>query len=286
MCRFVFVLQRKGINVRQRLLAFHRQFYFAEAMKLVILDPVKTLDELQICAERCFAAVPTRTMQHRHLQADHDDENDILTSSSKPAPSPPSKRKTKQQPQKQQQAPLPSNNAVAAGSGNSDRVSHPTLGALYKGKIPASWGWLMHTAGWIKAQRETRALWDSSPAPTPSLLAQQLQQAVPRPGSSKPKSSKQGSKKTGVTSSSPPPADSTGAGLAALAPLSAGPDFAEAGCPYASGERCQGYMFLVVPVKEVHRLVISWSLPSLDALWRVKPVDWVEHVIGHEGPGM
>ena len=40
-----------------------------------------------------------------------------------------------------------------------------------------------------------------------------------------------------------------------------------------------------VPVKDVRSLGLSWSIPPLDATYRVKQGNYLSHLIGHEGPG-
>ncbi len=60
-------MQRNGVDVRKELLDFHRRFYFAEVMKLVVWDNYKSLGEITVfrdllafsfsavyCAVMCF----------------------------------------------------------------------------------------------------------------------------------------------------------------------------------------------------------------------------------------
>lgn len=207
---FSSALQEKGLNVRQHLLEFHRRYYFAEAMKLVILDPVKSLDELQRGAERCFTSIPTRAMQQ-------------AAGIERPLP-----RRAGNSSAKLVKATQHVGNGAVTKTGQAGkRQTTSTQTAV--GVIPARWRWIIGTAGWNRAFAE----------------AQQL----------------------------------------ALITHAAGPDFFQFGCPFEQADRCMAYIFRIVPVKVVKKLQLSWTLPPLDCLWRCKPVDWVEHVLGHEGAG-
>ena len=44
-------------------------------------------------------------------------------------------------------------------------------------------------------------------------------------------------------------------------------------------------MFKVVPVKDITKLILEWpDLPETHSKWRCKPLSYLGHVIGHEGP--
>lgn len=44
-------------------------------------------------------------------------------------------------------------------------------------------------------------------------------------------------------------------------------------------------IFRIVPVKEKHSISITWQIPSVEAQWRVKPSDYLSHLLGHEANG-
>ncbi|XP_064196993.1 nardilysin-like [Anguilla rostrata] len=44
-------------------------------------------------------------------------------------------------------------------------------------------------------------------------------------------------------------------------------------------------LYLVVPVRKVHALTISWALPPQEKHYRVKPLHYISWLIGHEGTG-
>ncbi|XP_053103631.1 nardilysin-like isoform X2 [Hemicordylus capensis] len=44
-------------------------------------------------------------------------------------------------------------------------------------------------------------------------------------------------------------------------------------------------LYKVIPVKEIHSLSISWALPPQDNHYRVKPLQYISWLIGHEGRG-
>jgi len=41
----------------------------------------------------------------------------------------------------------------------------------------------------------------------------------------------------------------------------------------------------IVPIKDTRTLTVSWVLPALRSQWRSKPLSYLSHLIGHEGPG-
>lgn len=44
-------------------------------------------------------------------------------------------------------------------------------------------------------------------------------------------------------------------------------------------------LYKVIPVKEMHRLVLSWALPPMQKFYRVKPLRYLGWILGHEGKG-
>lgn len=58
------------------------------------------------------------------------------------------------------------------------------------------------------------------------------------------------------------------------------------GDPFAfAGSAFAGRRYAVRGVKDVDRVVLTWSLPSLLAHYREKPVHVLSYLVGHEGPG-
>jgi len=55
------------------------------------------------------------------------------------------------------------------------------------------------------------------------------------------------------------------------------------GSPFSSGSLSAVYR--VVPVKDRHRLTLTFPLPSLIDRWQTKPADYISHLIGHESAG-
>src|SRR5690606_6588502 len=45
-----------------------------------------------------------------------------------------------------------------------------------------------------------------------------------------------------------------------------------------------GYLYKVVPNKDLKKLSVSWILPYSENLWRTKPNSYLSHLLGHEGP--
>lgn len=45
-----------------------------------------------------------------------------------------------------------------------------------------------------------------------------------------------------------------------------------------------GYLYKMVPNKDIKKLSISWILPLSEHLWRSKPNGYLTHLLGHEGP--
>lgn len=54
--------------------------------------------------------------------------------------------------------------------------------------------------------------------------------------------------------------------------------------PYPFPEEKLGKIFRIVPHKDIRRLDIKWILPPTKHLYRVKPGEFISHIIGHEGP--
>ncbi|CAN0462922.1 unnamed protein product, partial [Scytosiphon promiscuus] len=46
-----------------------------------------------------------------------------------------------------------------------------------------------------------------------------------------------------------------------------------------------GRVFRVQPVKDVHRLHVTWQLREHHSLYKTKPSEYIGHLIGHEGEG-
>lgn len=46
-----------------------------------------------------------------------------------------------------------------------------------------------------------------------------------------------------------------------------------------------GNICRIVPVKDKHNLTITWQIPPQWSNWRSKPVDYIAHLLGHEGKG-
>jgi nardilysin len=46
-----------------------------------------------------------------------------------------------------------------------------------------------------------------------------------------------------------------------------------------------GKIFRIVPVKDIHSLLLTWQLPSQFSNWRTKPCDYIAHLLGHEAQG-
>jgi insulysin len=52
-----------------------------------------------------------------------------------------------------------------------------------------------------------------------------------------------------------------------------------------SSENGLGHIYFVVPEKDNKLLKITWpEMPSASAKWRSKPLNYISHVVGHEGP--
>ncbi|WP_087020356.1 insulinase family protein [Thaumasiovibrio subtropicus] len=50
-------------------------------------------------------------------------------------------------------------------------------------------------------------------------------------------------------------------------------------------EREQAKFIRVEPIKDVRKLTLSFALPNIDEHYRVKPLSYIAHLIGYEGPG-
>ena len=46
-----------------------------------------------------------------------------------------------------------------------------------------------------------------------------------------------------------------------------------------------GHIYRIVPVKDKHTLNITWQIPPQWSNWKSKPVDYISHLLGHEGKG-
>ena len=46
-----------------------------------------------------------------------------------------------------------------------------------------------------------------------------------------------------------------------------------------------GRVCRIVPVKDKHNLCITWQIPPQFSNWKSKPVDYIAHLLGHEGKG-
>lgn len=44
-------------------------------------------------------------------------------------------------------------------------------------------------------------------------------------------------------------------------------------------------LYFLEPVKEVNRVILTWALPPSEHLYRIKPIDFLSGIIGHEGKG-
>lgn len=44
-------------------------------------------------------------------------------------------------------------------------------------------------------------------------------------------------------------------------------------------------IYRIVPIKKLHKLVLTWQLPSTMAAYKTKPLNFLGHLIGYEGPG-
>jgi insulysin len=49
-------------------------------------------------------------------------------------------------------------------------------------------------------------------------------------------------------------------------------------------DQSMGHVFKIVPNKNIKRLKILWNLPSSKLLYKEKPMSFISHLIGHEGP--
>jgi insulysin len=63
-----------------------------------------------------------------------------------------------------------------------------------------------------------------------------------------------------------------------------GVEFEDRSVPHPFPEDKLGKIFKVVPHKDIRKLDIKWVLPPTKQLYRVKPGEWISHVVGHEGP--
>ncbi|XP_078074685.1 nardilysin-like [Mustelus asterias] len=61
------------------------------------------------------------------------------------------------------------------------------------------------------------------------------------------------------------------------------PDFSDARDPFDTS--AFNKLYRVVPVKKVHSLNITWSLPPQKQHYRIKPLHYISWLIGHEGKG-
>ncbi|CAM9400298.1 unnamed protein product, partial [Ectocarpus sp. 4 AP-2014] len=59
---------------------------------------------------------------------------------------------------------------------------------------------------------------------------------------------------------------------------------AAAGLPFDDAGAL-GRAFRVQPVKDVHRLHVTWQLVEQHSLYKSKPCEYIGHLIGHEGKG-
>ena len=51
------------------------------------------------------------------------------------------------------------------------------------------------------------------------------------------------------------------------------------------GVGAMGSITRIIPIKRVHKLILTWSLPSTIRLYKSKPMLYLSHHLGHEGVG-
>ena len=54
---------------------------------------------------------------------------------------------------------------------------------------------------------------------------------------------------------------------------------------FGKGGVVMGSITRIVPIKKVHKLILTWSLPSMIRDYKSKPAGYVSHLLGHEGAG-
>lgn len=54
--------------------------------------------------------------------------------------------------------------------------------------------------------------------------------------------------------------------------------------PFVTANDCQKFI-QIEPIKELRKLTLSFSLPSVDAYYQIKPLSYIAHLLGNEGAG-